>query len=154
MKKENKKMLQDLQRQDKARKYPNTPIEYLTVRNYSDKKANDLTRCIIDFLNYKGHQAERISSMGRMIDNRETYTDQIGRTRVIGSSTYIPPTSTNGTADISSIINGKSIKIEVKIGKDRQSQAQKDYQTSVERAGGVYFIAKDFDSFYEFYLTL
>jgi hypothetical protein len=43
------------------------------------------------------------------------------------------------------------VKIEVKVGKDRQSDAQKRYQESIERAGGVYLIARDFDSFVEWF---
>jgi hypothetical protein len=43
------------------------------------------------------------------------------------------------------------VKIEVKIGKDRQSEAQKKYQEDIERAGGVYLIARDFDSFVEWF---
>ncbi len=60
-------------------------------------------------------------------------------------------TSTAGSADISATIKGRSVKIEVKIGKDRQSEAQKRYQEMIERAGGIYIIAKDFDSFVEWY---
>jgi hypothetical protein len=64
---------------------------------------------------------------------------------------YIKGTSTNGTADISATIKGRSVKIEVKIGKDRQSDAQKQYEQDVIKAGGLYFIARDFDSFIEWY---
>ena len=39
----------------------------------------------------------------------------------------------------------------VKIGLDRQSEAQRRYQATVERAGGLYFIAKDFTTFVEWY---
>ena len=60
-------------------------------------------------------------------------------------------TGTKGTADISAIIKGRSVKIEVKIGRDRQSEAQKKYEESVNKAGGQYWIAKDFDGFYEKY---
>jgi hypothetical protein len=31
------------------------------------------------------------------------------------------------------------------------SEAQKEYQQNTERAGGIYYIAKDFDSFIEWY---
>lgn len=60
-------------------------------------------------------------------------------------------TGTAGSADISATIKGRSVKIEVKIGKDRQSDAQKKYQEMIERAGGVYIIAKNFDEFVEWY---
>ena len=72
----------------------------------------------------------------------------------VGSGQYIPGTGTNGTADISATIKGKSIKIEVKFGKDVQFEAQKEYQRSIEKAGGMYYIAKDFETFYQFYQTL
>jgi hypothetical protein len=43
------------------------------------------------------------------------------------------------------------VKIEVKIGKDRQSDAQKRYQENIEKAGGTYYIAKNFDDFVDFF---
>jgi hypothetical protein len=67
---------------------------------------------------------------------------------------WVKSTSTRGSADISATINGRSVKIEVKVGADRQSQAQKVYQEQVEKAGGLYFIAKDFESVVEWYNNL
>lgn len=131
--------------------YPNYPVGYIAVPKYNDKTANGLTRCIVDFINFSGNQAERISNTGRYIDNTEIVTDVLGRSRTIGSGQYIPGTGTKGTADISAIIKGRSVKIEVKIGRDRQSEAQKKYEESVNKAGGQYWIAKDFDGFYEKY---
>lgn len=43
------------------------------------------------------------------------------------------------------------MKIEVKHGRDRQSEAQKKYQADIEKAGGVYYVAKTFDEFYRWY---
>ncbi|HJY63731.1 MAG TPA: hypothetical protein VJ455_06205 [Ignavibacteria bacterium] len=59
-----------------------------------------------------------------------------------------------GTADISATIAGRSVKIEVKIGRDKQSQKQKEYQRQVEASGGLYFIAKSFDQFFTWYNEL
>lgn len=146
------KIAKELQLMAKRRIYPNNP--YLTTDDWKDRKANDLTKCIVRFLSLIGYQAERISSMGRVIDNRKTYTDVIGRKKTIGTTQYIPGTSKNGTADISATIEGRSVKIEVKIGKDRQSDAQKIYQQEVEASGGIYYIAKDFQSFYYWLITL
>jgi hypothetical protein len=87
-----------------------------------------------------------------VIDKRETYTDVVGRVKTIGGIQRTYSTTTNGTADISATINGRSVKIEVKIRKDRQSQAQKEYQAAIERAGGIYIVAKDFKSFYEWFI--
>jgi len=147
MNKQNKAKLQELYLKDFKEKYPNVPDHCIPMQKFNDTTANGLTKTIIMFIQYIGGQAERVSSMGRMIDNRKVSTDVLGRQRTIGSMKYIPGTSTNGTADISAIYRGISFKIEVKIGKDKQSEAQKKYQQDVQRAGAVYVIAKDFDNF-------
>jgi hypothetical protein len=64
---------------------------------------------------------------------------------------WIPSGSTKGSADISATIAGRSVKIEVKAGKDRQSEAQKKYQADIERSGGVYIIARTFGEFLWWY---
>ena len=135
----------------KVERYPNTPPEYLVHPTYRDDTANGLTKCVIDMIRLKGGQAERISNTGRVIDRRKTYTNVLGFTRTIGGTEWIPGTGTRGSADISATIAGKSVKIEVKIGADRQSHAQKEYQKNIEAAGGIYYIARDFTSFVEWY---
>jgi len=94
--------------------------------------------------------------MGRPIDNRKQVTDVIGRTKTIGSMTWGKSTATKGSADVHSeinvTINGQKIPIavkwEIKIGRDRQSNDQKKYESKV----GNYFIIKSFDDFYSKYL--
>lgn len=132
-------------------KNPNTPVEWLAPRKYKDDTANGLTKCVIDFIRFNGGQAERIANMGRVIDNRKTFVDVVGRSRTIGKTQYIPGNGFNGTADISAILYGKSVKIEVKIGSDRQSEAQKNYQLVVEQAGGIYLITTSFEQFFNWY---
>lgn len=123
--------------------------------NYLDKykgkkPANRLTSMICDFLNYSGHQAERISTTGIYRDQSKIVTDVVGFRRKIGSGFWSRSQSTPGSADISATINGKSVKIEVKI-KDKQSEVQKEYQKSIEKAGGLYYIVHDFEEFYKIY---
>lgn len=130
------------------------PPEYIVRTKYTDKTANGLTKAIVKWINLNGYQAERISTSGRWVDNSKVVTDVLGNRKKIGSGKYIKGSGTKGSADISATIKGRSIKIEVKIGKDRQSELQIEYQKAIERAGGIYFIAKDFDSFYQFYSTL
>ncbi len=147
-------------RERKPRKQPYTKpeavkkLEQVTGNTHRDDTANGLTRCIIAYLKYRGWQAERINTTGIPIDSRRQVTDITGRTRSIGSLTWRPSGSTAGSADISATINGRSVKIEVKIGKDRQSEAQKAYQREVEAAGGLYYIARDFTSFVKWYSTI
>jgi hypothetical protein len=145
------KVLQDLIWQLECVKYPRMPKEYVAKKTYTDKTANGLTKCIIDWIKANGYQAERISNTGRYIDNSKIVTDSMGFQKKIGSGQYIKGTGTNGTADISATIKGRSIKCEVKIGADRQSEAQKKYQEDIEKAGGIYIIVKDFDEFMNFY---
>jgi hypothetical protein len=148
--------LKQLKLDEYRRQYPNVPEHALKQPKYSDKSANGLTKCVIDFLTLSGHFAERVNSMGRMIDGRKTYTDVIGQKKTIGSMKYIPSTGHVGTADVHSEINVEingnkipiAVKWEVKIGKDRQSDDQKKYESKV----GNYFIVKSFDDFYNKYL--
>ncbi|MCF8307852.1 MAG: hypothetical protein K9I68_02470 [Bacteroidales bacterium] len=127
--------------------YPNVPDRAIPAPRYEDKTANGLTRCIIDYIKFSGGQAERISNTGRKISQKKTFTDVIGNKRVIGQDKWIRSNMTAGTADVSAIINGRSVKIEVKIGKDRQSPEQREYQKQVEAAGGLYIVAKSFEDF-------
>lgn len=145
------KHLKQLEVQARAAKSPSMPIAYIIPTKYSDKTANGLTQCIIEWLRLNNCQAERINNTGRQLDDRKVVEDCMGFRKTIGSSRWIKGTGSNGTADISATIKGRSVKIEVKIGADKQSDAQKEYQGSVEAAGGVYIIAKDFESFYNWY---
>ena len=143
------KDLENLSYELKRLKYPNIP--YLTGYQFEDKTANGLTKAIIAFLRIKGHQAERISTTGRLIDKTKTFTDVTGRSRTIGSIDWIKGAVTKGSADISATIAGRSVKIEVKIGSDRQNPAQKEYQKAIQTAFGIYFMARDFASFVSWY---
>jgi len=122
-----------------------------TAPAYTDKTSNGLTKAIIDFLRLNGCQAERISVTGRYIDRTKVYTDVVGYTRKIGSGKWIPGSMQPGSADISATIKGRAVKIEVKIGRDRQSDAQKKYQSQVEAAGGLYFISTSFEQFKQWF---
>lgn len=136
---------------DNQQRHPNIPPKYLAKSKYRDDTANGLTRCIIDFIRFDGGQAERINTMGIPKDNRKQVTDIMGHCRTIGSVEWRTSGTTKGSADISATIRGRSVKIEVKIGKDTQSEAQKQYQASIEAAGGLYYIARDFTSFRSWY---
>jgi hypothetical protein len=142
-------------KQDKAKEeYPSVPDYALPSVKYTDKTANGLTKCVIDWCILNGHFAERTSNEGRVIDGRKTYTDAVGFKRTIGTVKRINSSGTIGTSDVKAVINGRMVAIEIKIGKDRQSEAQKQYQAKIEKAGGIYWIVKSFDEFYSKYLTI
>ncbi len=144
MNKQNKQRLDALKLANDIERHPSFPEAYFVKKKWDDKTANGLTKAITSFIQFNGYQAERINTMGVARENKRTDGKVIGVTWTKG-------TTTAGSADISATIRGRSVKIEVKVGKDRQSEAQKRYQESIERAGGVYLIARDFDSFVEWF---
>jgi len=149
------KELETLAIADNRKKHPTLPDYARCTRKYSDKTANGLTTCIIDFLRFKGWQAERIAVTGRYIDNSKVVTDVTGMRRRIGSGKWIPTSGQKGSSDLSAVIAGRSVKIELKVCKgDRQSEAQKEYQRQVEQAGGLYWLVRSFDEFMSFYNSL
>jgi hypothetical protein len=162
MNRKTKQRFLDAKRMSLIRKYPTWTDEDLQSFNFytkTDNSANHLTGCIMDWIRYNGGQAERINTMGRRIDNRETITDVMGYTRTIGSVSWQKGTGTKGSADISATIPmqvngikfGVSVKIEVKYGKDRQSLDQKKYEHTINEAGGIYYQARNIDDFIEWY---
>ena len=140
------KQLSDLEHERACLRAPSMPKDYVPRHKYIETTANGLTRCIVDWINFNGGQAERINSTGRVIDNTIVIKDVLGISRRIGSTKYIPGTGTKGTADVSATIQGRSVKIEVKM-KDKQSIAQIKYQNTIENAGGQYWLVHSFDEF-------
>lgn len=132
-------------------KYPSIP-DYARVYPScfaKSKTTNGLTQCIIAYIRLNGWQAERISTTGRIIDNTKIVSDTVGFQRQIGSKKFIPGTGTKGSADISGVVCGKALKVEIKNEKtkDRQSEYQKNYQSIIDFSGGIYYIATNLDNF-------
>jgi hypothetical protein len=151
MKRSNKDKLNALMMEQLKQKFPNMPEAYIPKTDWTDNSANALTKCVIAWIQFNGGQAERISSQGQY---REGAKIQVGsgimaHTKQLPGK-WTPGQSTKGTADISATIRGRSVKIEIK-QKDKQSEAQKQYQQAIENAGGVYIIVRDFDSFVVWY---
>lgn len=113
----------------------------MKVKPYKDETANGLTRCIIDWITFKGGLATRISSQGQY--------------RIInGKSQWTKGTTRKGVADIHGIFRGRHISIEVKIGRDQMSEAQVKESERIQQAGGLYYIAKDMPSFVEWFTEI
>ena len=147
------RLLRELALADNRAKYPSLPDHARYIKPYKDSTANGLQRAIIDFLRFSGWQSERINCTGKMIDNTKVITDILGDRRSIGSVKWLPTSGQKGTADISATINGRSVKIEVKM-KDKQSLDQKRYEEQVIRAGGLYWICRSFEEFLNRYNDL
>ena len=152
MNKTNKDKLKALELESLKGKYPSMDSRFIPLTDWKDTSANGLTKCIIFWINAMGGQAERISNQGQYRAGKKIQvgTGEIAYTKELKGK-WTPGQGTKGTADISATIRGRSVKIEVKYGRDVQSDAQKQYQEMIERAGGVYQIVRDFDSFVQWY---
>ncbi|MEN5133245.1 hypothetical protein [Elizabethkingia anophelis] len=106
-------------------------------RYYSDRTAPELEKCIIHYSFLCGFFAEKVQSMGRQIFKGE-------------KPVFVRNNNTTGQSDISVIIPGFSVRVEVKClwtNDIYQNDAQKKYQRQVERAGGIYLIIREFAEF-------
>ena len=111
------------------------------------KKANGLTRFVLQYLEWMEHRATRINSQGRLIEGLER-----GPTgNSISIKKWVPGTTRRGTADISATIFGRSCMFEIKIGKDKASEFQLAEQAKERRAGGIYEFVTDPDQFFKLY---
>ncbi|MGN6297932.1 MAG: hypothetical protein ACTHM7_14190 [Ginsengibacter sp.] len=110
----------------------------MLTKPYRDNTANGLTNAIIDFIIFSGGDANRINTQGQMrkINGRMVWTH--GSTR-------------RGTSDVHGVFKGRFLSIEIKIGSDRQSEAQIKEAERITKAGGLYFVAKDMPSFLEWW---
>ena len=150
MNKTNKERITALERAHLKEKYPSVPDHALAMSKWSDTSANGLTKCVTGWIQLNGYQAERINTMG-VYREAAKVKDVDGISRTVGKGKWTKSTSTAGSADISATIKGRSVKIEIKYGRDIQSDAQKRYQESIERAGGIYLIVTNFDIFVTWY---
>lgn len=83
--------------------------------------ANELQSFIMDHATWMGCHCNRINTTGRKIGDK-----------------WIKGTTKKGTADLSLIVSGRSIYLEIKYGKDTPSDHQLFQQSKVRAAGGVY----------------
>ena len=150
------KQLKYLYLTDQKKRFPSVPDFGLVPPCYTDRNTNGLTKCVMDYLRFSGYFVERTGNEGRIIDNRKTVTDCIGRTKTIGSIKRVQSSGTPGTSDLKAIVNGQFIAIEIKCRatRDRQRPDQLKYQLQVENSGGIYYIVTDFTSFLNWFTQI
>lgn len=133
------------------KEYSKVPEHARPVKKFSDGSANDLTTAVLAYFHLKGWLAWRTPSEGRYLPEKRI-KNVLGQSIVVGKGIFIPRGKASlGIGDISIIRppNGQMISLEVKYGKDRQSDDQKKWQASLESMGGIYLIAKTWDDFYQ-----
>lgn len=131
--------LMNMKQENGRNKYPTVPDYARPKAKYSTTDANGLTKAIVEYIDLSGGWATRISVEGRYIESLKK---------------RIPSSVKKGTADIHAVWKGYHLSIEVKIGKDKQSDEQRAVQKSVTDAGGYYFIATTFESFHQWFQTI
>ena len=149
--------LEQLRKNDRIKANPSLIERYDAVCAPLDKVKKPTTApkteaLVVEFLTRKGHQGQKITTAGTFIPG-EKY--QSGAMTIRGKDKYIPGGNTKGAADITSSIYGLKVDWELKFSKgDRQSEKQKVFQERVENSGGLYYIFRDIDHFYELYNDL
>ena len=115
------------------------PESYVPMTKYSDKTANQLTTAIVDFIRLTGGYADRINNTGIMRNGKWTRS---------GTRKGIADIMAGKPIQVGDRTISATVAIEVKIGKDRQSEDQKKIQAEVEKSGGFYIIARNWYQFY------
>jgi hypothetical protein len=117
----------------KAEKHPGLPAHARVKSSYTDKSANELSTAIIACIDLHDGYAVRINTQGQ-------YNEKLGR------RTF--STTRRGTADIHACMLGRHLSIEVKYGRDTLSGEQRETGIDVEKAQGLYFVARTYDAFW------
>lgn len=131
-------ILNDLADQRKAERSPNFPAKYIPRSRYNDRDANGLTRSVVDWFTLNGHFATRLQSTG-------TYRADIGK--------HVASQQRAGMSDVFAIVQGRAVHVEIKIGKDRLSDVQKETITALQSAGALCTIVQSFQQFYDWYMS-
>ena len=126
--------VKELERLHYERKHAKNPDFCHIKTKFRDDSSNGLTQCITAWLELHGHFAGRVNTTG--IYNRKL-------------KKYIHSGSRRGMADITSVINGRHVSIEVKHGRDRMRPEQLKVKAGIEAAGGIFIVASSFDNFLE-----
>ena len=102
--------------------------------------ANQITRNILRVINMQfGCVAYRVNNVGVWDEAKQIHR---------GGNTE------KGLPDIWACIRGKFVVIEVKAGKDKMSEHQEARRQEIERAKGVYFVARSTDEFFKWFEIL
>ena len=128
-------------------------------------EANYLTQQIIDYVIQQGGAARRVNVTGRYIEGQAVkvpigtsgkYRTLYTKGKWIKSgmlpgfediSAVKPKQAMSIDRELTNIDFGQYVAIEVKVGNDRLSQDQILRKDEVERAGGVYLVARNFEGF-------
>lgn len=132
--------------------YPGTFKDgHYTPPLYPDvTKANGLTNYVLNYIKWAGYRSTRVNVQGRLID--KAVKTEAGN--IFYDKRMIKSSTRKGAADVSSTIKGRSVMWEIKVGRDRPSQAQLDEQARERKAGGEYFFTRTVEEFLDQFDTV
>ncbi|WP_128547770.1 hypothetical protein [Larkinella soli] len=133
------KQLADRLWQQKRERFPSLPDYGIPRPIIKTNTTNGLTRAILQTFEAFGFYVTRVQSQGQYDPRTKRF--RAGQTK-------------RGTADLHGVINGQHVSIEIKFGKDRMSDAQRKTQQQIEQSGGIYYVARDFASFWTWFHSL
>ena len=133
-----KEQLQKMLDDQFVRQHPSVPSYAKPKPKANKSKANQLTNDIIKHITLIGGWATRVNTAGRVLNGK-----------------YITGTTKLGTPDIIACIPiGRFVGIEIKIGKDKQSDAQKQVENDIHKAQGNYYLIHNLDEWFRYYNDL
>jgi len=114
---------------DHKQRYPSLPDPARVAPTYTDKTANGLTKCILDYLRLKGAFVSRLNNQGVYDKKLQRYRKGMNR---------------RGLPDILATYQGKSLFIEVKAKNDKLSESQEKIKIEQENSDGLYYTSHNF----------
>lgn len=108
------------------------PVQCRFKKTFRDDTANELAGCIEAWCKVNGAFFQRQNSQGQ-------YDGRLKMWRKSGT--------TKGIADVQVTYKGKTYNLEIKVGKDRQSEVQREVEQRIKAAGGHYAIIHCYDDF-------
>ena len=111
--------------------------------------SNGLTAAIVNYCTWTGQYANRINTVGRVIKQGKDTQTVFGTIKA--KTVMIKGSTKRGTPDLDTLLNGYPVKLEIKVGKDRQSEVQKEQEKIITNAGGYYYIVRTIEDFFVIY---
>ncbi|WP_421827099.1 hypothetical protein [Larkinella sp.] len=119
-------------------KHPNMPKHGIPKPKTNFNSSNALTKAVLKTFEIHGLYAVRVQSQGQ-------FDPQL---KIFRKGTTRP-----GVSDVHCLLggSGRHCSIEIKYGQDKMSPAQRQTAKQVQESGGIYYVAKDFESFWRWF---
>lgn len=134
--------LTDAIHQAKFKDMPNCEArkDLFPTRPFTEKGANELTRSIEAFIRYTGNYADRINNTG-------IYDTKLKKFRKSNTRRGIADIMASKRVEHQGKFFAITVAIEIKYGNDKLSEFQLRMKDDIEKAGGIYLVARTWNQF-------